>query len=65
MAKKRRSWKTTFWEPVECDVKNCWCRGVKAETGTTIIPCGDMHKSMVNFIIREHNELLRRRKNDD
>lgn len=62
MAKKRRSWKTTFWEPVECPVKDCWCCGARAETGTTVIPCGELSKDRVNFVIKEHNELLRRRK---
>lgn len=65
MKKKRRSWKTVPWEPIECDNKTCWCGGAKAETGTIVISCGDMRKTLVNFLIKEHNELLRRRKNDD
>ncbi len=57
--KKRRSWKTTLWKTVPCDVGlKCWCRAIKTETGTFVVSQGDMHKSLAEFIVKEHNELL-------
>ncbi len=58
--KKRRSWKTTLWKTVPCNMgEECWCRAIKAETGTFAVSQGNMHKSLAEFIVKEHNELLK------
>ena len=67
MAEKCRSWKTTLWKTVSCKERGdkCWCRGIKAETGKIVVFSGKIRKELAEFIVKEHNELLRRRKNDD
>ncbi|KKN03284.1 hypothetical protein LCGC14_1109200 [marine sediment metagenome] len=63
--KKRRSWKTTLWKTVPCDSggEDCWCRMVRAETGTLIVGAGDVDKPFAELVVKEHNELLELKKN--
>jgi hypothetical protein len=58
MAKKRRSWKTTLWETVECEETDCWCMGIKAETGYEVQQHGWMPRGLATLVVKEHNELL-------
>ncbi len=66
MSKKRRSWKTTKWKVVPCYVDyDCWCRTIVTETGTVLVSSGQVQKSLAELIVKEHNELLRRKKDDE